>query len=103
MVACGAAALLVGLALTGCRSHDATQQPVAPTATLTQSGASSGTTGNPDTAGTPGPSVTPGTPGEPGAEPTVDAVASELDQINDLINDINNALQPTDTSPDNGE
>jgi hypothetical protein len=30
-------------------------------------------------------------------------VASELDQINSLINDINNALQPSDTSPDSGE
>jgi hypothetical protein len=97
LVACGAAALLVGLALAGCRSHDAAQQSVAPTVALTASSAS---------AGTPGPSATTGTPGSPatpGSNPTMDAVASELDQINSLINDINNALQPSDTSPDSGE
>lgn len=85
LVACGAVALLLVLALVGCRSHDATPQSVAPAVTLVPSNAS------------------PSTPGTPGAEPTVDAVASELDQINSLINDINNALQPSDTSPDSGE
>jgi hypothetical protein len=97
LVACGAAALLVGLALAGCRSHDATQQSVAPTVALISSSASAGTPGPSATVGTPGPLVTPD------SNPTVDAVASELDQINALINDINNAAQPSDTSPDSGE
>jgi hypothetical protein len=94
LIACGAAALLVGLALAGCRSHDATQQSVAPAVALTPSNVSPGT---------PGPPSVSGTPATPGGQPTVDAVASELDQINTLINDINNAVQPSDTSPDSGE
>jgi len=83
-VVCVAAALLVGLTLAGCTRHGASPAP-----TTTQAGASSTAGGGASSA--------------PGGGPTMDPVASELDQIDQLINDINNSVNSSDASPDDGE
>lgn len=66
----------------------------------------------PATAGpTPGETVSGAVPSDASAEPsptpagpaTPDPVASELDQINQLINDIDNSVQSSDSSQQGGE
>ena len=94
-VACLAGALLFGVALAGCGRHDATIPPTLPSATSSAS---------------TDPGLSPSGPIDSGASadpsdsasaqssaPTPDPVASELDQINQLINDINDSVQSSDS------
>ena len=93
--ACLAGALLIGVAIAGCGRHDSTIPPTVPPASFAQSS---------------GPSLSPSGPIDSGASaspsdagsaqstpPTPDPVASELDQINQLINDINDSVQSSDS------
>ncbi|MFI5258296.1 MAG: hypothetical protein ACHQ01_01615 [Candidatus Limnocylindrales bacterium] len=96
------AVLLVGCALAGCGPSQATTAPTAPQATASH--APSG----PVEAGTgAGPSASstapPSTSATPTGQATPDPVASELDQINQLINDIDNSVQSSDSSQQGGE
>ena len=85
--------LLVGIALAACGHQAATSQPTA-TASATAVGLSPSPTDSAADSATPTASGTPMASGTPTAGPTApDAVASELDQINQLINDINNSIQ----------
>jgi predicted small lipoprotein YifL len=68
-----AAAVLLALALAGCGRHGATPAPTP------GAGASTEATGGASSI-------------DPGGQPTMDPVASELDQINQLINDLNNSI-----------
>jgi hypothetical protein len=86
-VAWVAAALLVAIALSACGGRRATT----PTASPSAPGGGSGASG----AGSSFASPTD--------QPTMDPVASELDQINQLINDINNSIESSDTSSQGGE
>jgi hypothetical protein len=96
-----AAALLVALALAACGRHGATASPTLPQASYTAldtSGSSdspsAGPSGSPSSSAAATPTDAPG--------PTApDPAASELDQINQLINDINNSIQ--DSSNQGGE
>ena len=95
-----AVALLVCLALTGCGDRRAVNQP---NATGSQPSSVPSATA---AASDPTPSRSDGLPGpdaSSGAEPTPDAVASELDQINQLINDIDGSVQNSDPSSQGGE
>jgi len=100
-VAIMAGALLVGLATAGCGRHAATESPTAaqltPGPTAQQSGASGPA---PSTSESPSATDSPSAPAGP---PTPDPVASELNQINQLINDINNSVNSSDTSQAGGE
>jgi predicted small lipoprotein YifL len=86
-----AAALLLGLTLAGCGKHGATPQPTTqpPVPQASSSPAALGST-LPSTS----PVAAPSTP---------DAVASELDQINQLIDDIGDSVQSSDSSQQGGE
>jgi len=105
-VCCVAAALLVVVALVGCGRHSGSDQPTAPQTTAGASSALGGPT-------PVGPGASQGAasgsagPGEPSSsamgQSTPDPVASELDQINQLINDINNSIQSSDSSSQGGE
>ena len=99
-VALFGAALLVGVALAGCSPR----RPAATSTVLYPSYAASQTS-NPSVAADSGSgesgdpsSAAPSSPPGPG---TPDPAASELDQINQLINDINNSIQ--DSSNGGGE
>ena len=101
-VACLAAALLVCLALAGCGHGAATPQstsiqasPSRPATTADVSPSAAATTSMPL-----GPSASSTAPR---SQPTMDPVASELDQINQLINDLNNSVQSSDSSQQGGE
>lgn len=90
-IACAAAAVLVCLALAGCGRPAATSSPTVPQASASP-------------AGTVGGENAPGsTPTTLLGAPTADPVASELDQINQLINDIDNSVQSSDSSQQGGE
>ena len=103
-------ALLVALAFFGCGQPKATQAPstVAPATTSPAAPSSSGQTGSESaSAYSSGSTSTPGSvAGSASAQPSVsppDPVASELDQINRLINDINNSISGSDASQAGGE
>jgi hypothetical protein len=86
-VAWVAAVLLVAIALSACGGRRATTPAANPSAPGGGSGASG-----------PGSSLA-----LPTDQPTMDPVASELDQINQLINDINDSIESSDTSSEGGE
>jgi hypothetical protein len=100
-VAAVAGLLLVCITIAGCNQHAATSQQSAaaavPSPTATDAGASASATDVPSVAPTDSIASIPAGP------PTPDAVASELDQINQLINDINNSVQTSDSSTQGGE
>jgi hypothetical protein len=93
--------MLVCVALAGCGRQGATSQPstakTVPSPIATDAGASASAT---DVASV---APTDSTASIPAGPPTPDAVASELDQINQLINDINNSVQNSDSSTQGGE
>ena len=104
-VAVVAGALLVGLAIAGCDRQAATAGPTAATAGPTaprsgESGPAFSASESPAAAESPAASESPSGPAGP---PTPDPVASELDLINELINDINNSVQSSDSSQQGGE
>jgi hypothetical protein len=100
-----AAALLLGVALIACGRHSAPSPSPTfePSATSSQAspGASSGEldTTSPDSSASDFASASDLAGSTP--PPTPDAVASELDQINQLINDINDSI--SDSSQQGGE
>ena len=85
-----ASVLLVCLALLGCGNHKSTTQPTGPGPQASASLAS-------------GNGGSPGASGGSTSVPTQDPVASELDQLNQLINDIDNSVQNSDSSSQGGE
>jgi predicted small lipoprotein YifL len=91
-----AAVLLVGMALAACGHQGPSSQPTA-TASATAAGLSPSPADSVATdSATPAASDTPAatdTPAPTTGPTAPDAVASELDQINQLINDINNSIQ----------
>ena len=106
--AVAAMALLIALALVGCGQHKATQAPSAtPQATLSQApttasplesnGASPSGSGSTAPPGSASASATASVPATP------DPVASELDKIDQLINDINSSISGSDSSQQSGE
>ena len=106
-VAATAAVLLVGIALAGCGrqgpSAPASAQPSAgPTASDTGTSLSDTGSASPTDAAFESP-LTLSSPTVPAGQPTPDAVASELDQINQLINDIDNSVSSSDSSQQGGE
>jgi hypothetical protein len=102
MLTVAAGAFLICLALAGCGRQGATSGPT--TAELTAGPAVSASPASGDTtpAGSPSPSGSE-SPSPTAGPPTPDPVASELDQINQLINDINNSVDSSDTSQQDGE
>jgi len=100
-----AAALLVCVAVISCGRHQSPSSgsSYSPTATSSAetSGASFGEfdTSAPDSSGSDPASASDSS--GPDGPPTPDPVASELDQINQLINDINNSI--SDSSSQGGE
>jgi hypothetical protein len=96
-----AAILLVALAVAGCGRHQATIPPTAPaTASTFETGGPTGSIDPSASAGLDSSPAEPSATDRPG--PTApDPAASELDQINQLINDINNSIQ--DSSSGGGE
>ena len=96
------AALLIGTAAAGCGHRGGpTDTPFASspaTATATES-AQAHVNPTSDATATQGPADT-STPAGPA---TPDPVASELDQINSLINDISNSISNSDSSQQGGE
>ena len=95
------AALLIGTAAAGCGHRGGpTDTPFASpaTATATESAPAQVNTTS-DATATQGPADT-STPAGPA---TPDPVASELDQINSLINDISNSISNSDSSQQGGE
>jgi len=114
VVALVAAALLAGLAVGGCGRHEATAQPTAAPVTSGPSFGQGGASGSvtPSGSATQSGSATPAvseapsqsaSPSTPAGPATPDPVASELDQINQLIQDINNSVQSSDSSQQGGE
>jgi hypothetical protein len=108
VVALVAAALLAGLAVGGCGRHEATAQPTAAPVTSGPSFGQGGASGSvtPSGSATPAVSQAPSqsaSPSTPAGPATPDPVASELDQINQLIQDINNSVQSSDSSQQGGE
>jgi hypothetical protein len=107
-VAAAAAVLLVGVALVGCGRQGPTSPPtlalpsVAPTAIDTGASLSDTGSASPTDAVFESPSAS-SSPAVPAGQPTPDAVASELDQINQLINDIDNSVSSSDSSQQGGE
>lgn len=99
IVTAATGAFLVCLALAACGRQAPTSGPTAaqPAATST-----AGASASPVIAASESPSATDA-PSVPAGPPTPDPVASELDQINQLINDINNSVQSSDTSQQGGE
>ena len=103
-----AAALLACLAAGGCGRHEAT---AGPTAAPVSAGPSIGqvsasTSAMPSESASPAVSAAPSqsaSPTAPAGPATPDPVASELDQINQLIQDINNSVQSSDSSQQGGE
>ena len=107
--AAGAALMLIALAAASCGPRQATPAPSingspVPSVSASSSGSSAGAAagGSPESTGPAGtglsgPVVTP-----PGV-PTPDPLASALDQLNQLINDINNSLSSSDASQQGGE
>jgi len=101
--------MLIALAAVSCGPRGATPAPSmfgspAPSIPRWSAGASADATasGSPESTGPvgtglPSPVVTP-----PGV-PTPDPLASALDQLNQLINDINNSLSSSDPSQQGGE
>lgn len=103
-IACLAAALLVGSAVVGCGGHGATPQSTVPGPSYSTAESPSGSAesvGSGDLTGS-APDASSGA-GSSTAPPTPDPVASELDQINQLINDINNSVGSSDSSQQGGE
>jgi hypothetical protein len=100
-VALAAWALLVGLAFAGCGRQAPTLAPTAAQLTPSPAAPPSGQIG-PSPAASESPAATD-SPSAPAGPPTPDPVASELDQINQLINDINNSVNSSDTSQAGGE
>ncbi len=109
-----AAVLLVGLAVAGCGHRGATASPTvaavtpAPAATAGDNGTpgsavASTAAATPSASPSAPSSVAPPTATAPAGPATPDPVASELDQINQLINDINNSVQSSDSSQQGGE
>ena len=97
-----AAALLVALALAACGRHQATTALTAPQASF----AALDTSGASDSLGTglggsPNSSSSAASPTDSSGPTAPDPAASELDQIDQLINDINNSIQ--DSSSQGGE
>ena len=107
-VAATAAVLLVGIALAGCgrqgppRAPASSQPSARPTASDTGTSLSDTGSASPTDAAFELPS-TSSSPTVPAGPPTPDAVASELDQINQLINDIDNSVSSSDSSQQGGE
>jgi hypothetical protein len=107
--AAGAALILIGLAAVSCGPHGATPAPSfywSPAPSI--SGSSAGATAGAAASGSPGATgpVATGLPGPVVTPPTVstpDPLASALDQLNQLINDINNSLSSSDASQQGGE
>jgi hypothetical protein len=94
-------AVLVCLAFAACgpgRSEARTPAPGRTLAPTAGPGSAGGASPDPDTTGAPGGIRAPGT-----AAATPDPLASALDQINALINDINNSLSNSDSSEQSGE
>ena len=91
-----ASVVLVCLALIGCGNHGSTSQPTGPVPQASGSPANGIGNGSGNSAG----GIS--SPGAASA-PTQDAVASELDQLNQLINDIDNSVQNSDSSSQGGE
>jgi nitrous oxide reductase accessory protein NosL len=94
------ATLLVGVAVAGCGRDHRTDE--VPTPSLGANG-SAGPTIAVDSSGSDGPSASVSIAIDSPAPATPDAAASELDQINQLINDINNSIQSSDSSTAGGE
>ncbi len=100
-----AAALLVCVAVISCGRHPAPSPSSSYSPPATSSAESSGASF--DEFDTPAPDSSGSDPASasdssgPGGPPTPDPVASELDQINQLINDINNSI--SDSSSQGGE
>ena len=96
-VALLAAALLVALALAACGRHEASSSPTAPQPSYTAldtSGSSDSPRAGPS--GSPDSSSSAATPTDLPGPTAPDPAASELDQINQLINDIDNSVQSSD-------
>jgi hypothetical protein len=89
-----ASVLLVCLALIGCGQQGSTVAPTGPFPQASGSPAIGNGNGN-SAGGISSPGIT--------AAPTQDPVASELDQLNQLINDIDNSVQNSDSSSQGGE
>ena len=113
-VAIAASLLLVGMAVVACNRHDVTAPSPSPSVVASASssasdsglasasasaGGSVSTSTSAPTSASASASVTAGA----SERPTPDAVASELDQINQLINDINDAISGSDSSQQGGE
>ena len=98
-----AAALLVGLAVTGCAHRGPSSTPSAATQPSGSVPAATGITSIPSasTTGT-APAVASATAAQTG-QSTPAPIDSELDQINSLINDINNSMSDSDSSQQGGE
>jgi ABC-type Fe3+-siderophore transport system permease subunit len=104
--------LVVALAVAGCGQHKATQAP-SNTPEPTSSAASASASASTVESGGASPSGSSSTasPGSASSSATAhasvpatpDAVASELDQIDQLINDINNSVSGSDSSQQGGE
>jgi hypothetical protein len=91
-----AGALLICLALVGCGRRGATDQT--PASQPTYNAALVSPSGPIDSGASGGPSGSAsGSGAGPTVPPTPDPVASELDQINQLINDINDSVQSSDS------
>jgi hypothetical protein len=92
------AALLIGTAAAGCGHRGgSTDTPIASSPATASASAPANEPS--DAAATQEPADTP-TPAGPA---TPDPVASELDQINSLINDISNSISNSDSSQQGGE
>ena len=108
-VVVAAAVLLLVVAAGGCnRSTDRTATPASPAASAPPSatdpggqasagGSADASVPEVDTASAPPPPASAAVVGTAAAPPTPDAVASELDQIQQLIDDINGSLTGSDS------
>lgn len=101
-LAVAAAAFLTCLALAGCGHQAATSGPASAQLTPGPTAVASPASAELSPADSETPSVSE-SPSLPAGPPTPDPVASELDQINQLINDINNSVQSSDPSQQGGE
>jgi hypothetical protein len=95
-IACLAGALLICVALAGCGRRGANDQTSAPQPTYNAALVSPSGSTDPGASGSPSDSAS-GADSGPTVPPTPDPVASELDQINQLINDINDSVQSSDS------
>lgn len=106
-VAVMAGALLVGLAIAGCGPRAATEGPTTAQLTAGPTAPQSGESGPaPSASESPAAAESPAASESPGGlagPPTPDPVASELDLINQLIDDINDSVQSSDSSQQGGE